>query len=59
MSKKANIKITFPDAPPKKQIKMMKDWVDIVQNFEKLTGKEGTTDLKPIYEQIKKLEASL
>ena len=52
----SKIKIEIPDGSPSKQIKMMRDWIEIIKSFEKLTGEEGKTDFAPIKKQIARLE---
>lgn len=54
MSKK--LKIEIPDGPPEQQIKMLEDWLKIVDAIEMVTGEAGSTDKTPILEAIAKLK---
>lgn len=54
MDKQARIKFTIPDAPPEKQIKMIKDLIEVMESMGKLTGEK--VDISPFEKQIKILE---
>jgi hypothetical protein len=55
----AQLKIEIPDGPPETQLQMLKDWVQIVRNMERVVGQEGSTDLSEAEKKIAELEKEL
>ena len=57
--KKMSLKIEIPDGTPREQIKMLRDWLDIIRTVEKLTNETDKTDVSQINKMIKELEKKL
>ncbi len=55
----ASLRITIPDAPPKKQLKMVKDWIFIIDTMGKLTGEDVEITKKPLLEIMSKLDKEI
>ena len=49
------IRFTFPDAPPKEQIKQIKRMMNVMRTFAKVTGEDIEPSLQPMKDKIKEL----
>ena len=54
-----SLKIEIPDGTPREQIKMLRDWLDIIRTVEKLTNETDKTDVSQINKMIKELEKKI